>query len=68
MEVIQPEQQKVNRNFQNDSLTGLWDDIKCTIILITGGPKGEEWEKRVKNAVEETRPEHLLNLKKETDI
>ena len=59
---------KKKTNFQNDSLTDLWDNIKCTIIRILGGPKGEEREKRIKNAAEETMAEHFLNLKKETDI
>lgn len=68
MEVTHSEQQKEKTNFQNDCLTDLWDNIKCTITHILGGPKGEEWEKRIKNAAEETMAEHFLNLKKETDI
>ena len=42
------EQNKVKRmkKKNKDSLRDLWDDIKCTNILIIGVPEGEEKKKR----------------------
>ena len=48
-----------------DSLTDLWNNIKCTNVHIIKIPEGEERQRRVKNVFDEIVAEHFL---KETDI
>ena len=46
VEIIVAEQKTEKRMKRNeDSLRDLWDNIKCTNILIRGVPEGEEKEK-----------------------
>ena len=48
-----------------DSLRDLWDNIKCTNILIIGFPEGEEKEKAPEKIFEEIIAENILNMGKE---
>ena len=51
-----------------DMLRDLWDNIKCTNILIIGVPKREERKKGVENLFGDIISENFPNLGKETDI
>ena len=61
--VEQNKEQRMNRN--EDSLTDLWDNIKCNNILIIGVPEGEEIEKGPKKVFEEIIVENFPNKGKE---
>ena len=51
-----------------DSLSDLWDNIKCTNICILGVPEGEEKEKGPEKIFEEIIAKNFPNLGKETLI
>ena len=60
------EQNKEKRMKRNeDSLTDLWDNIKCTNIRIIGVPEGEEREKGPEKISEEIIVENFPNMGKE---
>ena len=66
MEITVAEQnieKQMKRN--EDSLRDLWDNIKCTNILIIGFPEGEEKEKAPEKIFEEIIAENILNMGKE---
>ena len=48
-----------------DSLTVLWDNFKCTNIFIVGVPYEEEREKGSQKIFEEIIAENFLNMGKE---
>ena len=48
-----------------DSLTDLWDNIKCTIIQIIGVPEEEEKKKGYEKNFEETIVENFPYMEKE---
>ena len=48
-----------------DSLTDLWDNIKCTNIQIIGVPEKEEKKKGYKKIFEEIIVENFPNMEKE---
>ena len=48
-----------------DSLRDLWDNIKCTNILIIGDPEEEERKKRTEKIFEEIIVENFINMGKE---
>ena len=48
-----------------DSLRDLWDNIKCTNILIIGVPEEEEKKKAYKKNFEEIIVENFCNMEKE---
>ena len=48
-----------------DSLRGLWDNIKHTSIHIKWVPEGNEREKRLEKILEEITAENFLNVGKE---
>ena len=48
-----------------DSLTDLWDNMKCTNMHITGVPEGEEKEKGPEKIFEEIIAEKFPNMGKE---
>ena len=50
-----------------DSLRGLWDNIKHTNIRIIGVPEDEEREKRPEKIFEEIIVENFPNMGKEVD-
>ena len=56
-------EKRMKRN--EDSLRDLWDNIKCTNILIIGFPEGEEKEKAPEKIFEEIIAENILNMGKE---
>ena len=61
------EQNKEKRMKRNeDSLTVLWDNIKCTNIHIIGVPEGGEREKGPEKTFEEIIAENFPNMGKET--
>ena len=49
-----------------ESLRDLWDNIKCTNILIIGVPAGEEKEKGPEKIFENIIAQNFLNMRKET--
>ena len=60
VEITATEQNIEKRTRRNeDSLRDLWDNIKCTNILITGVPEGEEREKGHEKIIEEIIAENL---------
>ena len=64
LEIIPEEQNKVKRMKSiEDSLRDLWDNIKCTNILIIGVPE-EEKKKGYEKIFEEIIVENLPNMKK----
>ena len=66
VEFTAAEQTKEKRMKRNkDSLRDLWDNIKCTNILIIGVPEGEEREKGPKKILEEIIVKKFPNMGKE---
>ena len=67
VEITSVEQNKEKRMIRNeDSMRGLWDNIKCTNICIKGVPEGEEREKGSEKVFEEIIAENFLKMEKET--
>ena len=58
------EQNKVKRTVSEDSLRGLWDNIKCTNIHIIGIPKEEEKNKGYEKIFEEIIVENFPTWKR----
>ena len=66
VELTATEQNKEKRMKGNeDSLTDLWDSIKCNNIRIIGVPEGEEREKWPKKIFEEIIVKNFPNMGKE---
>ena len=61
--VEQNKEKRMKRN--EDSLTDLWDNIKCTNIRNIGVPEGEEREKGPEKIFEEIIVENFPNMGKE---
>ena len=60
VEITLEEQNKVKRT--EDSLRDLWDNIKCTNILIIGVPEEEEKKKGYEEIFEEIIVENFLRI------
>ena len=66
MEITTTEQNKEKRMKRNeDNLRDLWDNIKCTNILIIGVPEEEEKKKGAEKIFEEITVENFPNMGKE---
>ena len=66
MEITSEEQNKVKKMKRNeDSLRDLWDNIKCSNILIIGIPEDEEKKKGYGKIFEEIIVENFPNMEKE---
>ena len=66
---IQREQNEKTRIQQSEeSLTILWDNLKCSNIWIIGVPEGEEQQQEIENLFEQIIKENVPNLAKETDF
>ena len=71
---IQPEQhgetriQKNEETAPSESLTNLWDNLKCSNIQIIRVPEGEEKDQEIENLFEQIMKENFPNLAKETDF
>ena len=66
VQIISEEQNKVKRTKRTeDSLRDLWDNIKCTTILIIGVPEEEEKKKVYEKFFEEIIVENFPNMEKE---
>ena len=66
IEIISEEQNKVKRMKRTeDRLRDLWDNIKCTNILIIRIPEEEERKKGYGKIFEEIIVENFLNMEKE---
>ena len=66
---IQPEQNKERRNLKNeDRLSNLWDNFKCSNLWIIGVPEGEEEEEEIENLFEKIMKGNFPNLAKEIDF
>ena len=66
VEITSEEQKKVKRMKRTeDSLRDLWDNIKCTNILIIGVPEVEEKKKGYEKIFEEIKVENFPNMEKE---
>ena len=67
VEITSEEQNKVKRMKRTeDSLRDLWDNIKCTNILIIGVPEEEEKKKGYEKIFEGIILENFPNMEKET--
>ena len=68
VETTSEEQNRVERMKRTeDSLRGLWDNIKCTNIQIIGVPEeGKKKKERVKKVFEEIIVENFPNMEKES--
>ena len=63
VEITSEEQKKVKRMKRTeDSLRDLWDNIKCTNILIIGVPEEEERKNRYEKIFEEIIVENYPNM------
>ena len=68
VQITTAEQNKEKRKKRiEDSLRGLWDDIKRSNIRITGIPEEEEKKKGTKKIFEEIIVENFPNMGKEID-
>ena len=66
---IQLEQNEETRiQKTEESLTNLWDNLKCSNVQIIGVPEGEEQQQEVENLFEQIRKENFPNLVKEIDF
>ena len=66
VKITDMEENKEKRMKRNeDSLRDLWDNIKCTIICITGVTVGEEREKGPEKIFEEIIVENFFNMGKQ---
>ena len=66
---IQLEQNEETRiQKSEESLTNLWDNLKCSNVQIIGVPEGEEQQQEVENLFEQIRKENFPNLVKEIDF
>ena len=66
---IQLEQNEETRiQKSEESLTNLWDNLKCSNVQIIGAPEGEEQQQEVENLFEQIRKENFPNLVKEIDF
>ena len=66
VEITSEEQNNIKRMKRTeDSLTDLWDNIKCTSIQITGVPEEEEKKKGDEKIFEEIIVENFPNMEKE---
>ena len=51
-----------------ETLTNLWDNLKCSNIRIIGVPEGEEQQQEIGNLFEQIMKENFPNLAKEIDF
>ena len=51
-----------------ESLTNLWDNLKCSNIQIIGVPEGEEQQQEIENLFEQIMKENSPSLEKEIDF
>ena len=66
---IQPERNEETRiQKSKESLTYLWDNLKCSNIQIIGVPEGEEQQQEIENLFEQIMKENFPNLVKEIDF
>ena len=66
VEITSEEHNKIKRRkITGDSLTDLWDSIKCTIIQIIAVPGGEEKKKEYEKIFEEIEVEIFPSMEKE---
>ena len=66
---IQLEQNEETRiQKSEESLTNLWDNLKCSNIRIIGVPEGEEQQQEIENLFEQIMKENFPNLVKEIDF
>ena len=66
---IQPEQNEETRiQKSEESLTNLWDNLKCSNIRIRGVPEGEEQQQEMENLYEQIMKENFPNQAKEIDF
>ena len=69
VEITSEEQNRVKRMKRTeDSLTGLWDNIKCTNIWIIGVPEEEREKKLYDKSFQEIIAENFPNTEKEKSV
>ena len=51
-----------------ETLTNLWDNLKCSNIQIIGVPEGEEQQQEIENLFEQIMKDNFSNLAKEIDF
>ena len=66
---IQPEQNEETKTQKNEErLLNLWENLKCSNVLIIGVPEGEEQEEEIENLFEQIMKGNFPNLVKEVDF
>ena len=66
---IHPDQNEETRiQKSEETLTNLWDNLKCSNIQIIGVPEGEEQQQEIENIFEQITKENFPNLMKEIDF
>ena len=66
---IHPDQNEETRIWKSkETLTNLWDNLKCSNIQIIGVPEGEEQQQEIENLFEQIMKKNFPNLAKEIDI
>ena len=66
---IHPDQNEETRiQKSEETLTNLWDNLKCSNIQIIGVPEGEEQQQEIENLFEQIMKENFPNLAKEIDF
>ena len=66
---IHPDQNEETRILKSEeTLTNLWDNLKCSNIRIIGVPEGEEEDQEIENLFEHIMKENFPNLAKEIDF
>ena len=63
----QSEQQEKKSPQNEDSVSSLWGNFKCSNICIIGMPEGQEKEQETGNVFAKTMKENFLHLVKEID-
>ena len=63
---IHPEQnEEIRIQKSEESLTNLWDNLKCSSIWIIGVPEGEQQQQEIENVFEQLMKENFPYLAKE---
>ena len=66
IQLKQNEETRIQKS--EESLTNLWDNLKCSNIRVIGVPEGEEEEQEIENLFEQIMKENFPNLAKEIDF
>ena len=66
---IHPDQNEETRILKSEeTLTNLWDNLKCSNIWIIGVSEGEEEDQEIESLFEQQKKENFPNMEKEIDF